>query len=151
MHFAILFLLLLILAVELTWRGLRGYAIDDHPLCRKCGFDLSGLPKDSFKCSECGAGLLIHKAIRIGHRKRRRKSLFVGSVLLLLLLAVGGAGVWSQAQNIDYERWKPTWWVLHEAADRSAGAPLTPWNELTRRLQANSLSTAQMQRIAELA
>ena len=36
--------LLLVAGIVLTVRGLRGRRVDDHPHCRKCGFDLIGLP-----------------------------------------------------------------------------------------------------------
>src|SRR5688500_20118731 len=39
--------------------GLRGKRVDDHPLCRRCGLDLFGLPEGATKCSECGADLSV--------------------------------------------------------------------------------------------
>src|SRR5688500_20138720 len=52
--------------------GLRGKRVDDHPLCRRCGFDLFGLPEGATECSECGADLSVRwKAVRIGNRHRR--------------------------------------------------------------------------------
>src|SRR5215208_2333842 len=50
----------------------RGRRIDDHPLCRKCGFDLFGLPGTSHNCPECGRDLRRRRATRIGHRQRHR-------------------------------------------------------------------------------
>lgn len=43
-------------ALALLIRGWRGKRIDDHPLCRACGFDLSG-NSDAKSCPECGAAL----------------------------------------------------------------------------------------------
>jgi hypothetical protein len=43
--------------ISLVARGLRGRRIDDHPLCERCGFDLTGKPQGSDICSECGAEL----------------------------------------------------------------------------------------------
>jgi cytochrome c-type biogenesis protein CcmH/NrfF len=40
-------LLLLLLGVLLVVRGMRGRAVDDHPICRRCGFDLFGRPEGS--------------------------------------------------------------------------------------------------------
>jgi hypothetical protein len=45
-------LLLLVLGVLLIVRGLRGRAVDDHPICRRCGFDLTGRPEGVTICSE---------------------------------------------------------------------------------------------------
>jgi len=34
----------LVAGVVLVWLGVRGRRVGDHPVCRKCGFDLVGLP-----------------------------------------------------------------------------------------------------------
>jgi len=145
MTFATLCVILLILGTALIARGLRGYAIDDHPLCRKCGFDLTGLPKDAFKCSECGADLLIHNAVRIGHRRRRSASLYSGIILLLLGLTIATAAGWAASQNIDWEHLKPTWYVIRETKDPTIA--LTAWNELLNRLRSGDLGAERMREL----
>jgi ribosomal protein L37E len=66
-------LLALILAASvglaLTFRGLRGVRLDDHPLCRRCGYDLYGAPAGTTTCTECGADLARPRAMKIGHRR----------------------------------------------------------------------------------
>ena len=151
MLFAIVATLLLILGVVLMVRGLRGYAIDCHPLCRKCGFDLTGKPPDSTRCPECGTDVSHDQAIRIGHRRRRPGLIYAGSFLLLLALSIDGSLFWVSAQNIDTEQWLPTWWLIHEASDHSPGAPIVAWKELLRREQLGNLSTGQSQKIAGMA
>jgi ribosomal protein L37E len=64
--------------------GMRGRRIDDHPLCRRCGFDLVGLPAGSSACSECGGSIVVRKAIRFGHRQRNGRIVALGMILLLL-------------------------------------------------------------------
>ena len=59
-----------LIGLALTLAGLRGRRTDDHPLCRRCGFDLTGNP-DAAVCGECGADLARPGAIRVGHRARR--------------------------------------------------------------------------------
>ncbi len=59
--------------------GLRGRRVGDHPHCRRCGFDLHGLPVGFGRCPECGAtvetaGGLIGSATQIGRRERRRRA-----------------------------------------------------------------------------
>ncbi len=115
---------LLLLSIALLVVGLRGYAIDRHPLCRKCGFDLTGKPETSTRCPECGADLSLAKAIRIGHRRRRRGALAAGIGLLVLTLAFAGVATWSAVEDFDWEQVKPTWLVIHEASDRSGGVPM---------------------------
>src|SRR5262245_35278626 len=83
----LLFLAILI-AIALLAIALRGRRIDDHPLCRKCKFDLTGKPDTSTRCPECGADLTRPHATRVGHRKIRPRlasvavSIFVACVFL---------------------------------------------------------------------
>ena len=41
-------IVILIAATVLLIAGLRGRRVDDHPLCRRCGFDLIGLQSAAF-------------------------------------------------------------------------------------------------------
>ena len=38
--------------------GMHGRAIDNHPVCRRCGFDLIGIWPDATICSDCGQSLM---------------------------------------------------------------------------------------------
>lgn len=143
-------LLFLIGAIVLLWRGLRGVAIDDHPVCRKCDFDLTGKPETSTRCPECGADLMQPKAIRIGHRRRRNGSLAIGSVLAGILIFGLALVAVMNVRQIDPYSLKPTWWLIREADDSTA-MPRAAWAELSRRLAAGDLSAGQTSQIAELA
>src|SRR5947208_14150931 len=68
--------------------ALRGRRIDDHPLCRRCRYDLSNLPESSTRCPECGADLAAGRAIRIGHRHPRRAVAAAASPFLSLPLVL---------------------------------------------------------------
>lgn len=83
-------ILLLLYLIGLRWLvlGLRGRAIDDHPLCARCGYDLSRLP--IAQCPECGSALIRAGAIRVGHRQRRVGLAAVGG-LVVLVAGVGAA------------------------------------------------------------
>jgi hypothetical protein len=48
---------LFIAGAALLFVGLRGRRLDDHPLCRRCGFDVFGTPEPQTACPECGADL----------------------------------------------------------------------------------------------
>ena len=63
--------------------GLRGRRVGDHPMCRRCGFDLFGRPADSHGCPECGADVTRDRSIVLGVRQRRRWAVWSGSVMLL--------------------------------------------------------------------
>jgi hypothetical protein len=141
----------LTVGVWLLRTGRRGRAIDDHPICRKCGFDLFGLTAPS-KCPECGTEL-SPKVIRIGHRAARRWPVGFGVFLIipaLALLVVMGVRT---ARTFDPQRYKPVWFLLREAnatnvTDRSDAAALV---ELNRRLAAGQMSVGSIDRVVQSA
>jgi hypothetical protein len=131
--------LVLVIGVVLTTLGLRGRGIDDHPLCRRCGFDLFG-SSGSMRCPECGSELSA-KVIRHGHRVVRRRPLTVGLILGIpsfLFLAGLCAMV---VRGTDLEPYKPFWMLLREGDARAIA-------ELNRReVIAGALSKSQEQRL----
>src|SRR3982751_3540492 len=87
--------------------ALRGRRVDDHPICRRCGFDVFGRPEGSSTCSECGADLARRRAIRVGRRERRRGLARVaGSGVLMSAVVLGGIG-WMQLRGVDLQRHPP--------------------------------------------
>lgn len=44
------------LGLGMVAAGWRGRRLNDHPVCRSCRFDLSGVLPDGVTCQECGAG-----------------------------------------------------------------------------------------------
>jgi hypothetical protein len=107
-------LALLVLAAALLALGVRGRIVDDHPICRKCRFDLVGLAAPS-NCPECGTALHNPTAIRHGARRRRPAAVVVGSLLLLIGLGLFGATTWSRATSYNWNKAKPTWWLVNDA------------------------------------
>src|SRR4029434_331876 len=99
-----MYVLLLILpgalGLALLIRGWRARVVDDHPLCRRCGYDLVA-SEQAVHCPECGRDLWQPRAIRIGHRRKRRASLAFGALLLVATLGTGGALGWAMAKGID--------------------------------------------------
>lgn len=133
-------ILLGLVGIVLTWLGLRGRTIDNHPICRKCGFDLFGLDQ-STRCPECGSELSA-QAIRLGHRAVRRWTLAMGLLLLVPALVVLAAVGVAVGRGADLQAYKPVWWLLRED-----DAPAV--TELNRRLSINVLSDGQINSIVE--
>jgi hypothetical protein len=132
----------------LGWRGRR---TDDHPLCRRCGFDLTGKPPDSSRCAECGADLLAKRATRVGHRHRRPVMAVAG---LAMILATVGAGVWwlyPILSSTNPAALKPTWWLLADVRFFSGSARADAAAELSTRLAVNKLTAAQVSSAVDLA
>lgn len=130
-----------------AWRGRR---VDDHPLCRRCGFDQFGRPGGCV-CTECGADLTRRRALRIGHRQKRRR--LIGAVLPLLIVCgawIGAVG-WGRARGVDWNRHKPLWLLEREAAGANAAARDAAVTELARRLSAGLLPAAVEQSLEDRA
>jgi hypothetical protein len=114
--------------------ALRGRQVNDHPICRKCGFDLFGRPAGSTRCSECGADLTRGRAIRTGRRERRRGLARVaGTGVLLSAVLLTGAG-WTQVRRVNWQQHKPVWWLAREARSRQPGTRDASLAELARRI-----------------
>src|SRR5437773_4249665 len=78
---------LAIAAFALAWFGLRGRAVDDHPHCRECGYDLFGRPASGGVCPECGAELNRRGAVRFGERRRRWSA--IAAAVACVMMAYG--------------------------------------------------------------
>ncbi len=144
--------ILLIVGIVLLARGLRGRPIDDHPLCGRCGFDLLGLPPDTFRCSECGADLYAPNPITVGHRDRRRRTMLLGIVVSAIASCGLGTQTYISTQNIDLLQYEPLWMVQHSARSTTPTASSNrALSELQRRSTAGELSAGQLNDIIDAA
>jgi hypothetical protein len=139
---------LLAAAVALLVWGIRGRRVDDHPLCRRCGFDLFGKPASSSLCSECGADLRDAEAVRRGNRVRRPVAIYVALPLLLTLAALLGGFGWVSVRGVDANRYLPTWWLISELSSKPGLVRDEALAELDGRLLAGKLSAGQVGQIA---
>jgi protein involved in polysaccharide export with SLBB domain len=140
----------LLLGVGLLYRGMHGRRTDDHPVCRRCSFDLFGLPPDHARCPECGGDLLLRprKAIRLGHRERRPVSLTFGLLLLVpAALALAAVG-WSAWQGADANQYKPAWWLALDLGSADGKVQKAAIGHLADRLQNGKLSRGDIDRVA---
>jgi hypothetical protein len=143
--------LLLIAGTFLLIRGLRGRRIDDHPLCRRCGFDLIGLPADVKNCSECGADVSSPRAIRIGHRKRRAGLASLGAVLIAPVVLGVALLAYMSASNVKWIERAPYWFVARQSRSTVASERDAALTELIRRIHANQLSAQQVKPLTDAA
>lgn len=138
----------------IAWRwAKRGKRIDDHPICRKCGYDMFGqhlaeLPD----CPECGTQIYSDRQLRRGNREPRvvTSRAMLSLALLGLVASIGFTGKW--AQTYDWNRVKPVSWLIHEASDPThpirGDAAL---DELDRRFDQDLLSFDQIQQLVQAA
>jgi ribosomal protein L37E len=144
---------LLAVALPLLALGLRGRRVDDHPLCRRCGFDLFGLPQGSRHCSECGGDLSRRRATRTGRRERRGRFLGAGSALLVA--AVLGPAAWFVGAVTNpgaFARLKPVWLLARELeADAAPASRDAAFAELHDRRLDDRLDPDELDALAEQA
>lgn len=136
----------------LLQRGFRGRAIDDHPICAHCRFDLSGRPQPGGNCPECGAKLWRSNAVRVGNREKREGLIYAGAAVLLLLALPCIALTLISFQKINLIRLKPVWWLVRDAANWDTRYWPDPYTaELLYRVKHAALSAEDDKRIIELA
>jgi hypothetical protein len=131
-----------VLGLGLILWGWRGRRIDDHPLCRRCRFDLvgnpGGLPET---CPECGAQ--IRGRVRIGNRRPRRRLMAAGAMLALICLGVAASGAWGHLSGINWQKHKPMGLLKWEAEGARTGA-VAAVEEVIRRVRAEQVKEAEL-------
>jgi hypothetical protein len=147
-----LFAIAVVVGLGLAWLGWRGRRVDDHPLCRRCQYDLVGSEPSTETCPECGADLTPPRAVCIGHRRRLRLVLAIGMLMLLAALGGGGAIGWGIAKGFDFNPYKPLWMLRSEATSGSATNPkraAAAEQEILARLTNRKLSSRQITSIVD--
>ena len=118
---------LAVAAVAILWWALRGWRQPVPPSCQGCGYDVSGRPAESTRCSECGADLSADGAVVTVVRRRRRTWAVVAGVVLAMATGVGFVG----GRRLPWRAWyighAPAW-VIH----RRARADLWPGGDAYR-------------------
>jgi hypothetical protein len=131
----------------LVW-GRRGRRVNDHPLCRRCSFDLVGLPDGGTRCSECGADLSRRRALRHGVRQPRRRAVVAALLMLIPAVACLAFHAWSAATEVPFVRREPVWWLISDTTSQDAATRDDAFDELLGRLRAGDLSAAQVKSAA---
>ena len=140
-----------VVAAGLVWYGLAGRAVDDHPVCRTCGFDLFNRPAGQTACPECGADLNGPRAVRTGNRRRRPGPLYAGLAGLVFVAALTTVVTVHVARGLDAYRLVPDAWVERDARSTLASRQRKAWAELHRRFGEDGLSVARTARLVDLA
>ncbi len=138
-----------VIGIGLLVVGVRGRKIDDHPVCRRCRFDLIGLP-GAASCPECGADLSRRGAVRLGQRKRRPRVVAIGALALglSLLLAAGLLSV--RVAGISLNTYKPVWMLTGEAVGINQNVAAAARSELLARHKASAITASQARSIADM-
>lgn len=135
----------LVVAIVLFVLGRRGRRVDDHPLCRRCGYDLIGTP-GAERCPECGGALTT---VRHGNRRPRIGLVWAAIALLLVSLIITGYGGNRVVREVDWQRVKPQWWLRHDLASTNANQRDSAEAELRRRYSEHKLSPESTRALIE--
>lgn len=130
--------------------GWRGRRLDDHPVCRRCRYDLTGVYPRIVRCPECGVKLVDARRIRVGNRGKRVRLILSGLFVIALAGAVFGVEKWATAHGFKWAKIKPTWLLVWDAASDGDEA-FHAFSELTHRYQSEALSADRIGQITELA
>ena len=140
-----------LLAIALLIWGLRGRRVDDHPLCRRCRYDLCGTASLPKVCPECGRALTQPRSVRIGHRRKRWVTVAIAVLMLAASVGVGGLVSWQKGKDYDWNRAKPVWWLKRDASGDDPARVQTALTEMLRRVNEESLWSGQVEDLVDLA
>jgi hypothetical protein len=129
--------------------ALRGRRTDDHPVCRRCRFDLVGAPQGHTRCPECGSDTHAPGAVRIGNRRRRPRLAIAGVLLVLAGLIPLGVIGYGRAAGVNWNTYKPAWWLEGEIASSDQTTADAAVAEFGRRLADSTLSPKWRTRIID--
>lgn len=147
----LVFLGAIALGLLLVLWGVRGKRLNDHPVCRQCRFDLSGMYPGERTCPECGAGLVRDKSVRIGQRRKRWIPIALGVPLALAPGAMLGLLTFAMLTGRDVNSYKPVNLLLFEGRRGSETIASAAAAELIRRYDRNSLGPEQVAEIVAAA
>lgn len=144
-------LLLLLISLPLLYLGWRGRVVGSQPVCRKCGFDLTGLPETSTNCPECGSDLRRPNATRRGHLLRRRGMLWTGGILLFMGLAFGGLLGIVGAHDANFNPYKPLWMLVREVGSSDPTVSQPAMREISGRMANGQIADEKIRQLADAA
>lgn len=122
--------------------GLRGRRVNDHPICRRCRFDLAGVYPVAGVCPECGRNLNAPKAIQKGARRKRKVLLIIGILSVMVSLTFAGLVASQMFRSTRPNQHKPVWLLLHEAAGQPDARAHAALDELFDRQINGALSNS---------
>ncbi len=142
---------LLLVGIVLLVVGFRGKKINDHPICKKCKFDLVGIYPDHTRCPECGTALSTPRAILQGARKRRKASIATGLALMLVSLSLSVLAGVVIARSLNVYAYLPDSVLMVLVEYSNANRRQNALTELTARISNNQLSDQRIETLVDKA
>ncbi len=132
--------------VWLLVTGLRGRVVNDHPVCRKCKFDITGIYPGEERCPECGAEL-NSEAVRFGQRVRRTIRAATGALILGATLIVVPVMLVTMTGTVNWNSHMPTSILIWQSQAGTPTAVNGAVQELTTRFNTGTLKKKQIGRM----
>jgi hypothetical protein len=150
-EFFLLFVASACTGVFLVYRAYHGRRIGDHLHCRKCEFDLYGLPPDASTCPECGTFIRYGRPRgKVEHRPTMmRWGLSLAIVGALGLIIIAG----SLSQSLRWRTRMPMWYLLSSLrAAPTAVRSRELLQEIDRRFSSSSRrpTTAEVTQVSDV-
>ncbi len=133
------------------YRSLKGRRVDNHPLCRRCGFDLIGTLPSSNICPECGRDVSSARSRLEGHRVRRHGLAIMSSLVFMFSAIWLAAIVEIRGGKVRVIELEPTAWLIHQVKSVDPKTRDVAFAELMSRFNRSKLSNAQIKEFAEIA
>jgi hypothetical protein len=135
--------ILALLAIPLFALGLRGRIIDDHPVCRKCKFDLVGVYPGHPLCPECGRDQKRNPP-RTGNRRKRWRVVLAACASLALAATFVGVHTWRVIDEDGWVRHAPVFVLKREVLSPAASRTDIAFRELLRRVEEDGLNPKRL-------
>src|SRR5689334_12540472 len=121
-----------------------GTKVVGHPICRKCEYDLFGRELEGGQCPECGVMLNARSVIRVGQRRKRKRLLSLGLVVMLASVLIGVFGGWRWMQTPESMKYLPVFVLKRQIASANARVADLASKELVGRVFNNRISHEQV-------
>lgn len=136
--------------IALLLRGRAGRRINDHPVCRRCRFDLFGLEPRT-RCPECANDVSSPSAVRIGQRMPLFAHTLAGVLSLIVAVVVLGGALSGRVTRANLVRFEPDWLLVAQADGWLCNAEPIVLDELLRRIDARTLANHDIAKLASRA
>jgi len=131
--------------------GRFGRQTDDHPLCKRCRFDLVGSIDHSSRCPECGRDVSGPRGVVIGHRRPYRSCIIISIIILLFSVTAFIVEILPMARSMNWIRIKPTTWLVADIHGNQPVQQGASANELARRIKNGSIDDNTTRELITLA
>ncbi|MCA9278409.1 MAG: hypothetical protein H6815_07095 [Phycisphaeraceae bacterium] len=133
-----------LIVIGIRWKGFVNYLI-----CRKCGFNLTGID-DQMVCPECGSDLRTGNAVCARSRRLATRSTGFACLVVLIVIVISQLN-WSYlGSNQFILDIKPDWMLEHDLQRKNSQDIEAALNELIARVESRSINQQRLDRLIDV-